>query len=163
MMPWPPAWAALGLMVVMIGAFPALAQQPAHKPPAGGDPHVQHRTPTGWRFTWPKGNVARGRETFAKFECFACHEVKGERFPVPREPGKVGPELSMMGPLHELDYFAEALLNPSAVIERGKGYEAADGSSQMPSFNDSMTVQELIDLATYLRALKPPAGGPRHH
>jgi hypothetical protein len=69
-----------------------------------------------------------------------------------------------MGPLHEVEYFAESILNPGAVIERGKGYQAADGSSKMPSFNDSMTVQELIDLVAYLRTLKPPAGQghPRH-
>ena len=61
-----------------------------------------------------------------------------------------------MGPLHEVDYFAESVLNPGAVIERGKGYQTVDGSSKMPSFNDSMTAQELIDLVAYLRALKPP-------
>ena len=37
-----------------------------------------------------------------------------------------------MGPLHEIDYFAEAIINPGAVIEHGKGYQAADGSSKMP-------------------------------
>ena len=37
-----------------------------------------------------------------------------------------------------------------------KGYEAADGSSKMPSFNDTLTVQELLDLGAYLKALRPP-------
>lgn len=63
-----------------------------------------------------------------------------------------------MGPLHDPDYFAETLINPSAVIEQGKGFQASDGSSKMPSFNDSMTVQELIDLVAFLRSLKPPTG-----
>ena len=67
------------------------------------------------------------------------------------------------GPLHDAEYFAEAVINPSAVIEKGKGYEAADGSSKMPSFNDSLTVQELIDLVAFLGALKPPAGAPAGH
>jgi len=48
------------------------------------------------------------------------------------------------------------------VIERSKGYQAADGSSKMPSFNDSMTVQELIDLIAYLRALTPAPGAGGH-
>lgn len=48
------------------------------------------------------------------------------------------------------------------MIEKGKGYQAPDGSSKMPSFNDSLSVQELIDLVAYLRALKPPAGRPGH-
>lgn len=62
-------------------------------------------------------------------------------------------------------YFAESIVNPSVVIEKGKGYEAADGSSKMPSHNDSLTVQELIDLVAYLRSSKPSggsAGGHRH-
>jgi hypothetical protein len=50
-----------------------------------------------------------------------------------------------------------------APIEKGKGYAAPDGSSKMPSYNDSMTLQEAIDLVAYLRALKPPAGAPAKH
>jgi hypothetical protein len=65
-----------------------------------------------------------------------------------------------MGPAHEVDYFVEAIINPNAVIERGKGYDAADGSSKMPSYNDSMTVQELVDLVAYLTALRPPGPAP---
>ena len=99
---------------------------------------------------------------FVKLECYSCHEVRGEKFPAPREKGKVGPELSMMGPRHEVDYFAEAIINPSAVIEKGKGYQAADGSSKMPSFNELLSVQELIDLVAFLRALKPPSEGGGH-
>jgi hypothetical protein len=65
-----------------------------------------------------------------------------------------------MGPLHEPEYFVEAIVNPSAFIEPGRGYEAPDGSSKMPSYSDSMTVQELIDLVAYLRALRPPGAAP---
>jgi cytochrome c1 len=94
---------------------------------------------------------------FVKLECYSCHEVKGETFPGASDIGKIGPELSAMGPLHDAEYFAEAIINPSAVIEKGQGYEGADGSSKMPSYNDLMTVQEAIDLVEYLRGLKPPA------
>lgn len=67
----------------------------------------------------------------------------------------------MMGPLHDAEYFTEAIINPNTVIEKGKGYEAPDGSSKMPSFKDSLTVQELIDLVAFLRSLKPiePSAG----
>lgn len=144
------------------GAGPA--QQPARpaRPPAqqpAPDPHAGHGTPKGWKFTLPKGDPAKGREVFAKLECYACHAVKGERFPAPTEQAKVGPELSQMAPLHEAEYFAEAVLNSSVVIDKGKGYQAPDGSSKMPEFNDSLTVKELIDLVAYLRSLKPAAGG----
>jgi cytochrome c1 len=62
-----------------------------------------------------------------------------------------------MGPLHPPEYFAESIINPAAVIERGRGYAAADGSSKMPSYRESLTVQETVDLVAYLRQLRPPA------
>jgi hypothetical protein len=45
----------------------------------------------------------------------------------------------------------------------GKGYNAADGSSKMPSYNDSMLVQEVIDLVAYLSSLKPVGAVPAGH
>jgi hypothetical protein len=123
--------------------------------------HIEHGTPEDWRFTWPQGDPAKGREVFVKLECYSCHEVKGEKFSAPR--GEIGPELSMMGPLHEGEYFAEAIINPNAVIQKGKGYEAADGSSKMPSYNDLVTVQEVIDLVAYLKSLQPTVGAPAGH
>src|SRR3970282_2101391 len=143
--------------LLSLGPLAVPAQQPPQPvhpgpaPPAGSPPHAAHGTPMGWKLTWPKGDPAKGREAFRNLECYSCHEVKGETFPAPTEEGKVGPELSAMGPLHDPDYFAEALINPSAVIEQGKGFQAPDGSSKMPSFNDSMAVQELIDLVAFLR------------
>ena len=122
--------------------------------------HDEHETPAGWTLRWPTGDPSRGRAAFVRFECYSCHEVRGEPLPAPKDPGTFGPELSAMGPLHEAGYFVEAIVNPSAVIDRGRGYEAADGSSKMPSYNDSLTVQELIDLVAYLKALRPPATGP---
>jgi mono/diheme cytochrome c family protein len=152
------AWlVGLSVMVIVGVSVSRVRSQPA--PPAtlaGG--HGDHGTPAGWKFTWPTGDPAKGREVFVKLECYSCHEVRGERFPTPSEPAKVGPELSAMGPLHEPEYFAEAIINPNAVIERGKGFEASDGSSKMPSYNDAVTVQEVIDLVAFLRALKPPSG-----
>ena len=69
----------------------------------------------------------------------------------------------MMAPLHDAEYFAEAIIHPNAVIQKGKGYEAADGSSKMPSYNDLVTVQEVIDLVAYLKSLKPTADAPAGH
>jgi Cytochrome c len=123
--------------------------------------HGEHETPEGWRFLWPQGDPIKGRQVFVKLECDSCHAVKGEQFPAPSSD--IGPELSMMGPLHEAAYFAEAIINPNAVIEKGKGYEAADGSSKMPSYNDLITVQELIDLVAYLKSLKPATEAPASH
>ena len=135
-------------------AAPASGRPPAPGVPA--PPHV-HGTPKGWRFTLPKGDPVKGREVFQKLECYSCHEVRGERFPSPNDPGRAGPELSMMGPLHPPEFFAESIINPSAVVERNRGYAAPDGSSKMPSYGGLVTVEETIDLVAYLRQLRPPA------
>jgi putative heme-binding domain-containing protein len=98
----------------------------------------------------PKGDAQRGHSVFEKFECYYCHELRGEGFP---EPVEAAPELSQMGPMHPLEYFAESIMNPNAVV--GKKYQQADGSSPMTNFTDKMTVRELIDVVTYVASLRP--------
>ena len=118
-----------------------------------GEAEMHH--PQGWRFTMPKGDVTKGRAAFEKFECYYCHEVRGERFP---DPVESAPELSQMGPLHPVEFFAESIMNPNAVVP--KVYRESDGKSPMTNFAEKMTVQELIDLSAYIAALKP-RGGPK--
>jgi Cu/Ag efflux protein CusF len=116
-----------------------------------GEAEMHH--PKGWQFTMPKGDVAKGREAFEKFACYVCHEVRGEKFPAAAPGSVLGPELSQMGPLHSLEFFTESVINPSA--HAAKKYRGPDGKSTMPAANDRMTVQEVIDLSTYLASLKP--------
>ena len=116
-----------------------------------GEAEMHH--PKGWQFTMPKGDPVKGRVVFDKFSCYSCHEVRGEKFPAPDKGQAVGPELAQMGPLHPLEYFTESTINPDAV--GAKKYRGPDGKSKMPTFNNDMTVQELIDLSSYLSSLKP--------
>lgn len=158
------ALAAAGVLLVAVlgeatsgsAQVPSPGSAPPASKPKAAAPQPPHGTPSGWTFRWPSGDAARGRQLFAKLECYSCHEVRGETFPAPTGGDQIGPELAAMGPLHPPEYFAEAIVNPSAVIERGKGYAAADGSSKMPSYNDALTVQEAIDLVAYLHQLRPP-------
>ncbi|HEX2244411.1 MAG TPA: copper-binding protein [Gammaproteobacteria bacterium] len=87
---------------------------------------------------------------FEKFECYYCHEVRGEKFPAPTE---TAPELSQMGPMHPVEFFAESIMNPNAVVP--KTYREADGKSPMTNFTEKMTVQELIDVSAYVASLRP--------
>jgi len=155
---------ALGLSVGRgIRRADAQIAPPASRAPAPAPAQV-HGTPKGWRFTWPKGDPAKGRDVFRKLECYSCHEVKGERFPGPSDAARLGPELSAMGPVHPAEYLAEAVINPSAVVERNHGYTAPDGSSKMPSYGEALTLQETIDLVAYLKQLRPPsASAPSGH
>jgi mono/diheme cytochrome c family protein len=117
--------------------------------------HSHGGTPPGWRFRIPEGDVAGGREAFVKMECFACHNIDGEKFPKKeKDPAKVGPDLSGKGAMHgDRAYFFESLINPNRVIVKGPGY-VKEGNSIMPSYADSMTLQEAVDLVAYLKSLK---------
>ena len=113
---------------------------------------AEHHHPKDWRFTLPKGDAAKGRTVFAKYECYYCHEVRGEDFLFAGVD--YGPELSQMGPLHPLEYFAESIMNPSSIASAQD--RDANGKSRMPSYSEKMTVQELIDVSAYLASLRPP-------
>lgn len=119
--------------------------------------------PPGWRFSWPDGDAKKGREAFAKLECYQCHEVRGESFPpVVQDPARRGPALAGMGGHHPAEYFAESIINPNAVVVTGPGHTGADGLSIMPDFRDSLTLAETIDLVAYIRSLTGGDGHPRH-
>ena len=123
-----------------------------------------HGTPKDWKFSLPSGNAADGRKLFVEAECHKCHEVAGETFPaVAKDKGDVGPELAQMAGMHSVEFFAESIINPNAVIDhdaKEKGYAGADGKSKMPEYNDTFTVRQLADLTAYLASLK--AGGHKH-
>jgi sulfur-oxidizing protein SoxX len=125
------------------------------------DLHRGGGVPPGWRFSWPDGDATKGREAFAKLECYQCHEVKGESFPpVVQDPARRGPALAGMGGHHPAEYFAESIINPNAVVVTGPGHTGADGLSIMPDFRDSLTLAETIDLVAFIRSL---TGGDAHH
>ena len=116
--------------------------------------HAHGGVPPGWKFLLPSGDRVDGRKVFVSMECFACHEVKGETFPqASKTPRGAGPELTGMGRHHPAEYFAESILNPNRVIVEGAGYTGPDGLSKMPSYADTMTLRQLVDVVAYLKSL----------
>lgn len=101
----------------------------------------------------PEGDPQVGRETFAKFDCFRCHTIQGEKF-TQDVTGGVGPDLTGIGGIQTPVYLAESILNPNAAIVAGKGFVGEDGTSKMPSFNEDMTTQELLNLVAFLKTQK---------
>jgi putative copper export protein/mono/diheme cytochrome c family protein len=111
--------------------------------------HASGGVPRGWLFTPPAGDEAHGRRVFVRLQCYACHAVAGEDFPVPTKPG---PELTGMRGHHPAGYLVESILNPNAVIVEGPGYTGRDGHSTMPEYRE-LTLADLVDLVAYLRGL----------
>jgi hypothetical protein len=162
----------VALTALALGAAAASAQHQhggssatAASTPAGGakkpgvrvtmeEMHHGDGVPKGWKFSWPDGDAQKGREVFAKLECYQCHQVPGAGFPdVKPDPARQGPPLAGMGGMHPAEYFAESILNPNAVIITAPGFTGVDGLSIMPDFRDSLTLAETIDLVAYIRSL----------
>lgn len=154
----------LWLVLVFLTLAPSACKQGERPAKTSQVEAHSHGTPKDWKFTWPAGNAAEGRKLFVEAECHKCHEIKGETFPaVVKDKGDVGPELAQMAGLHPLEFFAESIINPNAVIDddaKQNGYVGADGKSKMPEYNDTFTVRQIADLTAYLTSLK--ADGHKH-
>jgi len=122
--------------------------------------HQQGGVPLGWQLRVPPGNVDAGRASFDALGCAACHRVAGETFKS-AVPQPVGPELTGMGSHHPAAYFAEAVLDPDAVLIDEPGYIGDDGHSIMPTYAD-VTIGQLSDLVAYLGSLRD-GGSPSCH
>lgn len=62
-----------------------------------------------------------------------------------------------MAGMHPIEFYAESIVNPNAVIapeDKARGYLGEDGKSKMPDYSDVLTVKQLADLAIYLASLK---------
>jgi mono/diheme cytochrome c family protein len=168
----------VGVLVGALMLLPAAGRsQMSHMGPAGGQPatpppmratmsqlHAHGGVPPGWKFLMPPGDAMEGRKTFATMECFACHEVKGEKFPQgSKTPRGAGPELTGMGSHHPAEYLAESIVNPNRVIVEGPGYTGPDGLSKMPSYAESMTLKQLVDVVAYLKSLTGGDMADGHH
>ena len=125
--------------------------------------HRHGGIPRGWKFSIPPGNVERGRELFRQLECSKCHEIKTEQFPAPSDGKYTGPELTGMGRIHPREYIAESILYPNAVIVDEPGATGPDGLSLMPSFADTLSLAQWVDLVAYLKSLTEGGEHPEDH
>ena len=140
----------LGFSAITISCTKNAEQEPSHR-------DTGEHTPPNWKFTLPTGDAGEGKKLFVELECYKCHEIERESFPVVAEGDKgIGPELSQMAGTHPLEFFAESIVNPNAVIDpqdKEMGFLGPDGMSRMPTYSDTLTVKQLADLATYLKSL----------
>ena len=108
----------------------------------------------------PKGNIDNGKQAFIDLGCTWCHSVKGIELPaLADEPPPFNIQLG--GQVFRVKTYGElvtSIINPDHVISSQNRQIleklATDKNTQvkslMPSFNDRMTVTELVDLVTFL-------------
>lgn len=153
------AGALAGLLLVV--APDIRGQAPTPRRVTMEELHRGGGVPRGWRFRVPAGDPARGRQHFADLECYKCHAIQGAGFPPAGSDARsAGPELTGMGGEHPAEYIAESILAPNHVIVEGQGHTGPDGLSIMPSFADSLSVTQWLDLVAYLKSLTEGGDDP---
>jgi len=105
-------------------------------------------------FRMPEGDAARGQTAFVSLRCHNCHTVSGIDLPAPT--AAPADQLMLGGEVARLRTYGDlltAIIHPKAGIsEKIAGPERKKmKESPMPGVNDVMTVQEMIDLVTFLQ------------
>lgn len=109
---------------------------------------------SGTGFSLPDGDRDQGEATFVAMSCHHCHTVAATDLPLVdnREMAiRLGGEVPRIGTYGEL---VTAIINPSHRLAKGHLTEEVSdsGASLMKNYNDTLTVQQLIDLVAFLQS-----------
>jgi hypothetical protein len=102
-------------------------------------------------FALPPGNAETGKVLFSELGCNVCHAIPGV---VDRRPGgdifvQLGGQVTRVKTYGDL---VTSIINPSHRLSRGNDPRTRtdEGASKMRRYNDVLTVQQLIDLTSFL-------------
>lgn len=106
-------------------------------------------------FSLPEGSAELGKSTFVALQCNACHSTPDIEQLVGDNAKPISVQLG--GDVSFVKTYADLLtsiINPSHRLAPGYPAEAIakDGQSLMRNYNHVMTVEQLIDLVSYLQA-----------
>lgn len=103
-------------------------------------------------FALPAGDIEEGKATYKRLACNTCHSIseiewKGGSDSLKIHLGGEVPKKKSYGDL------VTSVINPSHKIARSYKQKTTteEGLSKMKNYNEVMTVQELIDLVTFLQ------------
>jgi sulfur-oxidizing protein SoxX len=110
------------------------------------------KSPIGFRL--PDGDAETGQELFVELQCNSCHRVADMEMAPPAEPGPV--LITLGGPVARVKTYGQlvsSVINPSHKVSRRYSDQqvSKDGESIMRVYNETMTVQELIDIVAFLQ------------
>lgn len=118
-------------------------------------------------FALPEGDIEEGKVTYIRLACNECHSISGIVWTGGSDSLKIhlGGEASLQKSYGDL---VTSIINPShKMAQHFKQKESEDGPSKMKNYNDFMTVQELIDLVTFLQSeykvITPPTYSYPYH
>lgn len=102
------------------------------------------------------GDAAAGRQAFLDLKCTACHAVPSEpSFPAPISANP-GPPIDARLAGRDVSYLATAIIAPSHQMSLNTDKVVRENLqgvlSPMGDFSHVMTVRQLVDIHTYIRA-----------
>ncbi len=106
-------------------------------------------------FSLPDGDVERGKAAYIEFQCNACHV--NEQVPQLDTGAPAAISVTLGGKTTRIKSYGElvtSVINPSHKVARRGSDDMADesGASKMVSYNDVMTVTQLIDLVAFVQS-----------
>ena len=104
-------------------------------------------------FVLPPGDMEAGKSTFTSLGCNGCHSVTNLVEHAPIDGGGIHVELGgTVSRIKTYDDLVTSIINPSHKLSRGMNAMTTtqEGLSRMPTYNEVMTVQQLVDLTTFL-------------
>jgi len=105
-------------------------------------------------FRLPDGDAEKGLELFVDLQCNSCHRIPDMEIPPPTKQGPV--TVMLGGPVARVQTYGQlvsSVINPSHKISRRYDEEevSQEDESLMRVYNETMTVQQLIDIVAFLQ------------
>jgi hypothetical protein len=107
-------------------------------------------------FALPEGDIEKGKATFQRLNCNECHGISDIEW----KGGSANLNILLGGERSTQKSYGDlvtSVINPSHKIARSykeqpTALTAEEGLSNMNNYNEVMTVQELVDLVTFLQS-----------
>jgi len=113
----------------------------------------------------PEGDIEKGKVTYKRLACIECHSIPNIEW----RGGKDNLKIPLGGEVTSLKTYGDlvtSVINPSHKVASFHNQKTSTegGLSNMKNYNEIMTVQELIDLVTFLQSeyqvVSPPTQYP---
>ncbi|WP_216824989.1 cytochrome C [Agarilytica rhodophyticola] len=106
-------------------------------------------------FSLPEGDSKKGEEVFLYFSCLSCHTLAD--YKVDDIKQDIEKRVALGGEYSKVKTYAElvtSVINPSHKLAKGYTVDEIsndEGKSKMRNYNEVMTVDELVNLVSFLQ------------